>query len=66
MSNCTTIKEITERIVINGESADDVIPYDLRMFNIQCVIELLMLYIKYGNDNLRKEQCEKKLEELMK
>ena len=66
MNDCKTIKEITNAIVIDGASADDIIPLDLRMFSKSCVIELLMLYIKYGKDEQRMHECKKKLEELMK
>lgn len=65
MNDCRTIKEITYAIMIDGADADALIPLDLRTFNKTCVIELLMLYIKYGKDEQRMQACKKKLEELM-
>lgn len=63
MSNCKTIKDITQAI-IEGASADEVIPYDLSSFDIDCVKELLLLYIKYGNDENRIETCKMKYKEV--
>ena len=64
MSSCDIIKDITNRIVVNNESADDVIPLDMNRFSNECVFELLNLYIKYGNDNRRKSLCYQKLKEV--
>lgn len=64
MSNCATIKDITQAI-IDGVSADDVIPYDLSNFDDECFKELLLLYIKYGNDEKRKHACMKKYKEVI-
>ena len=64
MSNCKTLKEIADAIIKDGKSADDVIPLDIHLFNKECVIELLYLYIKYGKDEQRIHACMEKLEEL--
>lgn len=64
MSNCKTIKDITQAIV-DGASADNVIPYDLSNLDIECFKELLMLYIKYGKDENRKHACMKKYKEVI-
>ena len=64
MNNCDIIKDITNRIVVNGESADDVMPECLNGLSKECVKELLMLYIKYGTDTKRVALCEKKLKEV--
>lgn len=60
---CKTIQEVIDSIE-KGADADKVIPYDLSNFSKECIAELMMIYIKYGFDDRRKEICKKKLNEV--
>ena len=60
MNKCQLIKDITNKIV-KGGSADELIPYDIRQLPDDIQIEMLALYIKYGNNNERREACLKAL-----
>lgn len=63
MSDCEIIKDAIERIEA-GENPNNVIPYDVRGMSENCIKELMMIYLKYGGDDGRKEFIEKRLKEL--
>lgn len=65
MSNndCVIIKEINKRLQY-GESIEDLIPFNLEPFSDDVKKELLMLYLKYGNNEHRIELCTNILKEL--
>ena len=63
MNECLIIKELTQRL-IDGEDADDVIPFDSVNLTPNCFKELLLLYIKYGKNEQRIHACEEKYKEL--
>lgn len=63
MSNCGTIKELT-MLLENGADAEKVIPYDLSNLSQECILEILLLYIKYGRNTDRLEVCKRLYKEM--
>lgn len=61
--DCELIQEIINKIE-KGYNIEKVMPYDFRGFSKDCFKELLMIYIKYGGDDVRKESAMSKLKEL--
>ena len=51
MSDCKTIKEITEEVIKTGNA--EIIPYDIGELSVDCRKELYLLYIKYGKNEER-------------
>lgn len=56
---CIVIKHMLERIK-NGESVERVIPYDMSGFTDECVIEMVALYVKYGDESLPRYELGRK------
>ena len=61
--DCEAIQKVIDAIE-KGANADDVIPYDLSHYSKDCYRELLMIYIKYGNDINRIDIAKNKLREV--
>ena len=55
MSDCKTIKEITEEVIKSGNA--EIIPYNLEGLSLDCYLEVIALYLKYGKDEERKNIC---------
>ena len=62
MSNCATIKEITEAIQ-QGGNPEELIPYNAEI-DEECYKEILLLYLRYGTNRERLEICKNKFMEL--
>lgn len=56
MNRCKLIEDITNKI-INGGDADKIIPYDIKSLPNDMKMEMIGLYLKYGKDERRKEEC---------
>ena len=57
---CRIIKEMYTRYK-NGESPEDIIPYDLSGMSEECQQEMYAFYVKYGKDPERRRICERRL-----
>lgn len=60
MNRCKLIEDITNEI-INGGDVDVIIPYDIKFLPNDIQLEMIGLYLKYGKDERRKEDCKNAL-----
>lgn len=58
--DCAIIKDMYKRFRA-GESADEIVPYDISGMSMECQQEMLAFYVKYGKDPGRVEICRRRL-----